>query len=312
MNFRQLDLNLLRVLAALHRSRSVTAAGKSLNLSQSATSNALARLRSSLGDDLFVPSPRGLQPTRRCELLAPAVVEHLRALEALITGKEDFDPATSERHWKLSLSDLGEMLFLPTLAAALRTGAPRATLSNVSVAATEVAAALEMREIDVAIGILQPRHRAVRTHLLFREQYVAISAPGWRPAVSGGDALSPAQLRSAALAVAVPTATFHDSVEQMLLRMKLDHRIVLRARHFGSLPELALSTDLLAVVPEMYARQAASRWGLRTWRLPQAPHYEVRLLWHASTDGDPAHQWFRAKVQHLFGRETDESRTQAA
>ena len=152
----------------------------------------------------------------------------------------------------------------------------------------------------------------MRSHLLFREQYVAISAPQWRPSVAGSDALSTAQLRSAALAVAVPTATFHDSVEQMLVRMKLDHRIVLRARHFGSLPELALSTDLLAVVPEMYARQASARWGLRTWRLPQAPHYEVRLVWHASTDADPAHQWFRAKVQQLFGREGDDASVQAA
>ena len=303
MNFRQLDLNLLRVLAAIHRTGSVTAAGRSLSLSQSATSNALARLRRFFNDELFVRSPAGLQPTRLCETVAPAVLAQLRALEALVTGHEEFVPATSAMHWKLSLSDLGEMLFLPPLAAALRAQAPHSHLSNVSVAAADVAAALETRDIDCAIGILQPRHRGVRSELLFREQYVALTSPDWRPASGrAGTSLSTAQLAGAALVVASPTATFHSSVEQMLVKLKLDERIVLRARHFGALPELARATDLLAIVPDMYARKLGERYDLRVWRLPQAPHYDVHLVWHASTAQEPAQQWLRAQIQRLFGR----------
>lgn len=303
MNFRQLDLNLLRVLAAIYRARSVTAAGKALSLSQSATSNALARLRHFFNDELFVRSPGGLQPTRLCEAMAPAVLAQLRSLEALVTGKEDFDPKTSDMHWKLSLSDLGEMLFLPPLAAALRAEAPHARLSNISVAAADVATALEMREIDCAVGILQPRHRGVHAEILFREQYVAMTSPQWRPAVGrAGRSLSPAQLATASLVVASPTATFHSSVEQMLARMKLADRIVLRARHFGALPDLALSTDLLAIVPEMYARNLRQRFDFKLWELPDAPFYDVRLVWHASTARDPAHQWMRALLHRLFAR----------
>jgi DNA-binding transcriptional LysR family regulator len=303
MNFRQLDLNLLHVLAAIHRTRSVTAAGKALSLSQSATSNALARLRHFFNDDLFVRSPAGLQPTRLCELVAPAVLAQLRSLEALVTGQEDFAPATSDMHWKLSLSDLGEMLFLPPLATALRSEAPHARLSNVSVAAADVATALETREIDCAVGILQPRHRGINAELLFREQYVAVTSPHWRPAVGrAGRALSADQLAQAALVVASPTATFHSSVEQMLSRMKLADRIVLRARHFGALPELALTTDLLAIVPEMYAKNMRQRHDFRLWQLPDAPFYDVRMVWHASTARDPAHRWMRSLLQRLFAR----------
>lgn len=301
MNFRQFDLNLLRVLAAIHRTGSVTAAGKALSLSQSATSNALARLRHFFKDELFVRSPRGLQPTRLCELIAPAVVTQLRSLEGVVTGHEDFDPMTSQMHWNLSMSDLGEMLFLPPLAAALRAQAPRSRLSNVSVAAADVATALESREIDCALGILQPRHRGVHAQLLFREQYVAMSSPEWRPAVGrAGRALSMAQLAQASLVVASPTATFHSSVEQMLVRMKLADRIVLRARHFGALPDLALATDLLAIVPEIYAKNLSQRAALRLWQLPDAPFYDVRLVWHASTARDPAHHWMRALLHQLF------------
>lgn len=304
MNFRQLDLNLLRVLAAIHRTGSVTAAGRSLALSQSATSNALARLRRFFNDDLFVRSPAGLQPTRLCETLAPAVLAQLRTLEGLVTGHEHFDPATSNMHWKLSLSDLGEMLFLPRLAAALRSQVPHGHLSNISVAAADVATALETRDIDCAIGILQPRQHGVRSQLLFREQYVAITSPQWRPASGrAGRSLSPAQLADASLVVASPTATFHSSVEQMLVKMKLADRIVLRARHFGALPELAQSTDLLAIVPQMYADTLGKAYDLRVWRLPDAPFYDVSLVWHASTGQDPAQRWLRGLLQGLFGRQ---------
>ncbi len=303
MNFRQLDLNLLRVLAAIHRTGSVTKAGKALSLSQPATSNALARLRDFFSDELFVRAPSGLKPTRLCEQLAPEVFSQLLALETLVTGHEEFEAARSDMHWRLSLSDLGEMLFLPELAGALRGQAPGARLSNISVAAAEVAAALESREIDLAIGILQPRHRGILAELLFREHYVAVASPQWRPASGrSGRTLTRQQLAEASFVVASPTATFHGSVEQMLVRMKLEDRIVLRARHFGALPELALTSDLLSIVPEMYARKLSQRYDFRLWGIPNAPAYEVRMVWHSSTSKDPAHQWMRALVQGLFRR----------
>lgn len=303
MNFRQLDLNLLRVLSAIHRTGSVTTASKVLSLSQPATSNALARLRHFFGDELFVRAPGGLQPTRLCERVAPAVMAQLRLLETLVTGHEAFDPVNSDTRWRLSMSDLGEMMFLPPLAAALRARAPNTHLSNVSVGADQVATALEEREIDCAVGILQPRHRGINADLLFQERYVAISSATWKP-TSGrsGKSLSTRQLAESALVVSSPTATFHGSVEAMLARMKLDGRIVLRTRHFGALPELALNTDLLAIVPDMYARSMQRRYAFRIWELAQAPSYDVRLVWHASTGKDPAHQWMRALIHELFAR----------
>lgn len=307
MNFRQLDLNLLRVLAALDGSRSVTAAGRSLALSQPATSNALARLRRHFGDELFVRTPAGLQPTRLCERVAPAVRAQLQALEAALAGHDDFEPARSDMHWRVSLSDLGEVLLLPALAEMLRGEAPGSRLSNIAVASTDVAAALEARDIDAAIGILHTGHRGVRAELLFREPYVAVAAPAWRPAGrSAGHTLTPEQLARAWLVVAAPAATSHGSVEQMLARMKLAARIVLRVRHFASLPELALRTDLLAIVPTMYAEHLSRRGDLRVWRLAQAPCYEVRLLWHIGTARDPAHEWMRTRIRALLARDDAE------
>ena len=150
MNFRQLDLNLLRVLCAVHRSGSVTEAGRQLALSQPATSNALARLRGYFDDALFVRSPSGLHPTRLAQRIAPQVATYLHALESALTSGEAFDPASGRVHWRLSLSDLGEMMFLPPLARVLRSESPNSQVSNVSVDAAQVSAALEARDIDMA------------------------------------------------------------------------------------------------------------------------------------------------------------------
>jgi len=301
MNFRQLDLNLLRVLAAIHRTGSVTMAGKALSLSQPATSNALARLRDYFKDELFVRSRSGFKPTRLCEQLAPAVLAQLHALETAITGYEDFDPVQNTMHWHLSLSDLGEILILPQLAGALRSQAPGARLSNISVAVDDVPDALEAREIDLAIGILHPRHRGIRTELLFHERYVAVASPQWRPASGrSGRTLTLSQLAQAAFVVASPTATFHGTVEKMLVQMKLQDRIVVRARHFGALPSLTQTSDLLSIVPAMYAHHLQQRYGFRVWGIPGAPDYEVRMVWHKSTDNDSAHQWMRTLACRLF------------
>ena len=308
MNFRHLDLNLLRVLVAVYRTGSVTAAGRQLALSQPATSNALARLRKFFGDELFVRSPSGLHPTRTAQRIAPAVIAQLQALESTVLSTETFDAQSSSAHWRLSLSDLGEILFLPALAQALRKESPHSHVSNVAVAATQVSEALEAREIDVAIGILQPLHSGIDSESLFQERFVAITGADWKPAVGRLErALTADQLAGAALAVAAPTATIHGDVELMLKQLKLIDRAVLRTRHYGALPELVTRTDLLAIVPLMYAETLASRYDVRVWELPGvAIRYDVRMLWHRSATSDAAHSWLRAVLRRLFRRTVNE------
>ena len=106
--------------------------------------------------------------------------------------------------------------------------------------------------------------------------------------------------------MATPTATVHGGVEARLKQLKLAGRAVLHARHFGALPELVLRSDLLAIVPRMFAESLAPRYEVRIWELPDvAPTYAVRMLWHASASGDAAHAWLRALVKRLFARGAD-------
>ncbi len=302
MNFRQLDVNLLRVLCAIHRTGSVTEAGQQLALSQPATSNALARLRHCFGDALFVRSPSGLHATRLAQRIAPLVAAHLRELETALCHGESFDPATGCVHWRLSLSDLGEMMFLPALARELRRSSPGSRLSNEAVDAARVSAALEAREIDLAIGMLLPEHQGVVGELLFHERYVALTSSSWRPITpAGGAQLGKAQLMHAALALAAPTASLLGSVQRVLERLDLGASNCVRLRHYGAVPELVRGTDLVAIVPQMFADAVAALHDLRVWRLPDGAAYDVMMVWHDSVNGDPAQRWLREQVRHLFG-----------
>ena len=89
----------------------------------------------------------------------------------------------------------------------------------------------------------------------------------------------------------------------MLDALGLAERTVVHARHYAALPELVTSTDLLAIVPQMYARAMSTRWPVRTWALPgDAPQYDVRMAWHATATQEASHAWLRALVRRLFAR----------
>ena len=133
---------------------------------------------------------------------------------------------------------------------------------------------------------------------------MAVTAQGWRPrGRASAERLTARQLAAASLAVASPTATYHESVPRMLDALGIAERTVVHARHYAALPELVTTTDLLAIVPQMYARAMAARWPVRVWSLPgEAPQYDVQMLWHATATHEPAHAWLRALVRRLFAR----------
>ncbi len=303
-NFRQLDLNLLRVLCTVYRLGSVTQAAHQLSLSQPATSNALGRLRSFFDDPLFVRSPHGLHPTRKAQRIVPSLIAQLSMLESTVTATDGFEPAHASMQWRLSTSDLGEMMFLPRFAQALREQSPRSQVSNVAVDASRVPSALDAHEIDLAIGILAAGPDSIASELLFQEHFVGITARDWRPSVGRvGPRLSARQLGTTALAVAAPAATFHDSVEGMLAKLKLTDNIVVRARHYGALPDLVTRSDLMAIVPQMYANSLTPSYPIRTWELADhGPQYSVRMLWHRTATHNLSHTWLRGVIRGLFAR----------
>src|ERR1700722_18387508 len=124
MNLAALDLNLFVVLHAVLEERSATRAAKRLNVTQSAVSNALARLRAVLGDPLVVRSGRGLVATPRAEELAPSIAQAIAHLEKALDRGRTFVPGESTRTFTIAAADNHQTSEAPVIAAAFAKSLP--------------------------------------------------------------------------------------------------------------------------------------------------------------------------------------------
>src|ERR1700761_5233265 len=123
-DLRSIDLNLLLVFDVLYRTRNTTRAAEQLHLTQPAVSNALKRLRDRFDDVLFIKSAAGMEPTPRADAIAQYVDEALASIRLAVQAGQAFDPAVTARTFRLYLSDIGQSVFIPPLAARLRDAAP--------------------------------------------------------------------------------------------------------------------------------------------------------------------------------------------
>ena len=124
MNVQDIDLNLLRVFDAVLQERSVTAAAGRLGLTQPAVSNALARLRTLLGDALFVRTTVGMEATPFARGVAEPVRQALALLDSALAHGPGFEPASATRAFRFYMSDLGQIEFLPPLIERVQRAAP--------------------------------------------------------------------------------------------------------------------------------------------------------------------------------------------
>src|SRR5262245_2997057 len=174
MNVQGLDLNLLRVFDAVLRDRSVTGAARHLGLTQPAVSNALARLRTSFDDPLFVRTPEGMDATPFARELAEPVRQALALLESALAHGPGFDPATSTRAFRFYMSDLGQIEFLPPLVEFAQRTAPGVRLEAVALEVEDIGDALASGALDLAVGFLPGLGQPVRRQPLFRDPYVCL------------------------------------------------------------------------------------------------------------------------------------------
>jgi DNA-binding transcriptional LysR family regulator len=151
MNFATFDLNLLRVFDAMMQARNTTRAGERLGLSQPAVSNALARLRHAIGDDLFVRRGQKMDPTPRALAAAGPIRAALREVEATLSRAAGFDPATASRRFVIAGSDYASTLLMPPLAARVAERAPGVVIQFLDAPPGGLAARLGSADADLFI-----------------------------------------------------------------------------------------------------------------------------------------------------------------
>ena len=292
MHIEDFDLNLLHVFQAVYAAGSVSRAAERLQLSQPAVSHALARLRRSLGDPLFVRATGGVAATPRAERFARQCAVALGLLGDAIRESEHFEPASSQRRFAVHMSDIGADEFLPQLMAALRPQAPGVQIEAVQLDPPAIGPALESGRIDMAFGYL-PGLTGTEHAPLLAEHYVVLLRRGHPLAreLSG---------RSALHRLDFILVASHSEPARALHLAGLESRIRLTLPHFTVAPSILEASDLAVVMPSRPARRFAARHALQVVEADLGlPPFTVSIHWLWRMNADPGHRWLRALAQAM-------------
>lgn len=305
-----MDLNLLGVFDALYDLRSVTRAAQRLNLTQSAVSHALRRLREAVGDPLFIRTGGALQPTTRAREMAPGVREGLAQLRAAMVPT-DFDPASAVRTFTLAAGSYFCALLIPQLIAWARKGAPGITFRIVPVGG-ELLTELDDGAVDLALGAFERVPRRLTAHTLFREDLVWIASkanPIAARRLIHDDILENPHLVIATKRPFEPLRALlaEDALENPLTER---HELAGGGQGGGPIPAVVYDgltaaavvarTDMVALVPRRLAHSEEERLGLRILDTDESSRgIDLAMVTHNRASADAGLAWLRSQIVEI-------------
>ncbi|CAN7704889.1 LysR family transcriptional regulator [Variovorax paradoxus] len=294
-----LDLNLIAVFDALLRERSVTDAGKSLGLTQSAMSHSLKRLRSFFDDALFVKTTEGMMPTAKAAELGPVVLGVMEAIRGQVLSQASFDPLQARRTFNLCMSDMGELVFAPSLFAKLKLLAPHCKLHTLQVTPDALENVLSTGKADLALGSVRHASQGLYQEELFKHTFVSIVSVKNKAV---GDTITREEfcaMPHIAVTLTGHTDTPYDSA---LEDAGIRRNIVLSTPHFLFLPlMLDQHPEFIATVPRALGTVFARHNVVKVLETPvPLPKFSLQQYWHPRFHHDRASIWLRGVIKSTF------------
>lgn len=306
LNFRTLDLNLLRVFDEVMAERNLTRAAQRLSMTQPAVSNALRRLRELLGDELVQRAGYGVEPTPRALMLWPSVRDALNQLRAALAPGE-FDPALAQNAFVFTMADATAAKVIPGLMDVLAHEAPGVTLRVLPLTTRDPRRLLESGEVDLAIGHfpgvlaelgaqhLQENSPRFMVERLYDGEYVVVMRRH-HPLAQGPLTLDDyCAARHLLVSFSGRPIGF---VDEALAAVSRRRRVVLTVNQFFTAGLVVATSDLLTVLPRHFIGGTGVADQL-VWRpLPlDLPAVHVDALWHRQHQASSAHRWLREAVR---------------
>lgn len=299
MRFNRLDLNLLVALDALLEEKNTTRAAARLNLSQSAISGMLARLREFFADDLLRPIGRNLECTLLGAQLAEPVRNLILQIQATLAIRPSFDPWETERHLRITASDFVIHVFLGRMLSELKRRSRGITV-EILPQTEDSGEKLRRGETDFLIipeRFLADDHPHAK---LYEDRFVCVAWKGNREVC---DPLSLDQFKAlghVAPMLGRPRALTLDG--QHLAQLGIERRVEIITPDFGSIPHMLAGTDLIATMHHRQALAMADAFELHLLEPPVAlPPVCECLQWHRYQQEDPLHQWVRDLMLEVAG-----------
>jgi DNA-binding transcriptional LysR family regulator len=289
------DLNLLVTLDVLLAEGSVARAARRLQLSPSAMSRALARLRQTTGDPLLVRAGRGLVPTPRAIELRERIGPLVQDAEAVLRPAESIDLAKIVRTFTLRTSEGFVENFGPGLIALAGKEAPGVRLRFLQKLNRD-SAPLRDGAVDLETGVVgESIGPELRAQALFRDRFVGVVRTGHT--LSKGK-VTPARYANGNHIGVSRRGLDKGPIDEALKRIGLERNVAAIVGGFATALALARATDLIASVPERHTGKLRAR--MHSFPLPVSiPAVTISLLWHPRLDADPAHRWLRECVRRV-------------
>ncbi|MES2282476.1 MAG: LysR family transcriptional regulator [Pseudomonadota bacterium] len=304
-NFRTLDLNLLRVFDEVMAERSLTRAARNLSLTQPAVSNALRRLRETLGDELVQRSGQGVAPTPRAVAIWPAVREALQRLQESLVPNE-FVAADATSTFILAMADATAAELIPGLVDILENEAPGVSIRVVPLTTRDPRRLLEEESADLAVGYFPPvladltaraqagEPVAFSHSRLYDGEYVCVMRTG-HPMASGPLTLN--RFCAARHMLVSFSGRPFGFIDESLASLGRKRQVVLTVNQFFTAGRVVANSNLLTVLPRHFVRVTgiAEQLVLRPLPFDVAPVH-VDAVWHRRSEQLSAHMWLRQAV----------------
>ena len=293
-NISAVDLNLLHVLHAVLAEGSATRAAKRLHVTQSAVSNALARLRQTFGDPLVVRNSRGLSATPRARELEPELSAIMASVGRLLDPRASFEAATTTREFTLACADYCTAILGPSLVELMHVHAPLATLRLVTLEQLQGTEGLASN-IDLHLGMPPRVPSGCRWSALFQDSFVCmVQRVSKRP----GKRLSLQQyLQASHVRVSVLNSS-RDAMDVALAERGHARKVALTVPHFAVVPSIIERTGYIATLSRRLAETQARRFDVALLEPPlQLGKRPTRMIWHERNEADAGARFFRHLVQ---------------
>jgi DNA-binding transcriptional LysR family regulator len=290
------DLGHLEVLNALLETQSVSRASALLNVTPSAVSRSLAKIRSSLGDQILVPAGRDLVLTKRGQELKLSLKRSIDELKSLLSAKKSFDPSKMSREFHIRIGDYLGGVLVERLTNSFIKESPLSKLVTYP-EGDESAEPLRNGSLDIDIGSWAEDGPELVMQHIFKDRFICVydAKQIKKNKLSLDDFCREPHL------IVSRRGKTKTIVDDILKKQNRSRKIISTLASYYQAFETASRIGCIVIAPELFFESTKSRYKLSACSMPiSTPSLQVSQTWHPRHQADPEHKWLREKIKDCF------------
>ncbi len=298
VNISKLDLNLLRTFVVLMEERNVSRASERLNISQSAASNALERIRESFQDRILERKGRVMQPTRAAEYLLPKISAALMDIEHALGSYSTFKPEGLKETFTIGIDEYSMALMGKTLMDSIFNSAPNVDLVFMFADPSRYSDQLARNEVDVLVAPVWQSWPGVLQTTLYTEDFIGLMSDT-HPLV--GQKVTLKKYVSYPHLLVSSRGIVQGNVDVGLRSKNVERRVLMSTPWFESAPAYLANTQMLLNMGRKLGEKMSALYPVEDFELPVAvPGFDVCMLWHPRNSTDSHQVWLRDRIVEVF------------